>query len=199
MNEMMILAFLNIGGQEMIFIVIVILVLFGGKKLPEIARGLGRGIREFKDASEDIKREISDQINDFEKDLDVEVDIDPTSESAPEESEMESKIESASTEEIDEGAGTEEDDENEEHTVPVFTPVEGTYKHNPGVDAGPQEGYQYGYADNEASEEEPGNIEIEEAETVEKNPKLSTEEGSSESSGFIEEDENSQETNSTSK
>jgi sec-independent protein translocase protein TatA len=61
------LLFLNIGGQEMIFIFIVALFLFGGKKLPELARGLGRGIREFKDASETIKRDINDQINDFEK------------------------------------------------------------------------------------------------------------------------------------
>jgi len=62
--------FLNIGGQEMIFIFIIALFLFGGKKLPELARGLGKGIREFKDASENIKRDINDQINDFEKDMD---------------------------------------------------------------------------------------------------------------------------------
>lgn len=62
--------FLNIGGQEMIFIFIIALFFFGGKKLPEIARGLGKGIREFKDASENIKRDINDQINDFEKDID---------------------------------------------------------------------------------------------------------------------------------
>ena len=59
--------FLNIGGQEMIFIFVIALFLFGGKKLPELARGLGKGIREFKDASENIKRDINDQINDFEK------------------------------------------------------------------------------------------------------------------------------------
>jgi len=61
------LLFLNIGGQEMIFIFVIALFLFGGKKLPELARGLGKGIREFKDASENIKRDINDQINDFEK------------------------------------------------------------------------------------------------------------------------------------
>lgn len=55
----------------MMLIVFVALLLFGGKKLPELARGLGRGIREFKDASETIKRDISDQINNFEKDLEV--------------------------------------------------------------------------------------------------------------------------------
>ena len=45
------LLFLNIGTQELMVIFVVALVLFGGKKLPELARGLGRGIREFKDAS----------------------------------------------------------------------------------------------------------------------------------------------------
>ncbi|WP_256003578.1 Sec-independent protein translocase subunit TatA/TatB [Pedobacter deserti] len=55
--------FLNIGGGEMVLIVAAILLLFGGKKLPELARGLGKGIREFKDASDDVKREIHRNIN----------------------------------------------------------------------------------------------------------------------------------------
>ena len=50
----------------MIIIVFVALLLFGGEKLPEIARGLGKGIRDFKDASEGVKREINNQINTFE-------------------------------------------------------------------------------------------------------------------------------------
>ncbi len=51
------------SGQDTIVILLVALVLFGGKKLPELARGLGQGIREFKDASEGVKRDIQDQID----------------------------------------------------------------------------------------------------------------------------------------
>ena len=51
----------------MILIVFVALMLFGGEKLPEIARGLGKGIRDFKDASEGVKREITNQINSYEE------------------------------------------------------------------------------------------------------------------------------------
>src|ERR1700755_1241545 len=62
-----VLLFLNIGGPEMILIIFVALLLFGGEKLPEIARGLGKGIRDFKDASEGVKREITNQINSYEE------------------------------------------------------------------------------------------------------------------------------------
>lgn len=55
--------FLGIGGPEMMVIMVVILLLFGGKKLPELARGLGKGMRDFKDASEGVKREIHRNIN----------------------------------------------------------------------------------------------------------------------------------------
>lgn len=58
-----VLLFLNLGTQEIILIVFAILLLFGGNKLPELARGLGKGIREFKDASDGVKREIHRNIN----------------------------------------------------------------------------------------------------------------------------------------
>lgn len=48
----------SIGGPEMILILFVVLLLFGAKKLPELARGLGKGIREFKDATKDVKENI---------------------------------------------------------------------------------------------------------------------------------------------
>lgn len=65
------LEFLNMGGSEMILILVAALMLFGGKKLPELAKGLGKGIREFKDASEGVKREIHRNINaiDIDKEL----------------------------------------------------------------------------------------------------------------------------------
>jgi len=52
--------FLILGLQtgELVLIFVVILLLFGAKRIPELARGLGKGIREFKDASSGIKREI---------------------------------------------------------------------------------------------------------------------------------------------
>ncbi|MNR17212.1 Sec-independent protein translocase protein TatAy [compost metagenome] len=58
-----VLEFLNMGGGEIMLILAVVLLLFGGKKLPELARGLGKGIRDFKDASEGVKREIHRNIN----------------------------------------------------------------------------------------------------------------------------------------
>ena len=63
MYQSTILEFLNMGGGEMMLIMVAVLLLFGGKKLPELARGLGKGIREFKDASEGVKREIHRNIN----------------------------------------------------------------------------------------------------------------------------------------
>lgn len=67
-----ILLFMNIGGPEMILIFLVVLLLFGGKKLPELARGLGKGLREFKDASDGIKREIHNNINTINDAADLE-------------------------------------------------------------------------------------------------------------------------------
>jgi sec-independent protein translocase protein TatA len=51
------------SGPHIILIVLFMLLMFGGKKIPELMRGLGTGIREFKDAKDNIKREIKDQIN----------------------------------------------------------------------------------------------------------------------------------------
>lgn len=46
------------GGWELAVIILVVILLFGAKKIPDLARGLGKGIREFKDATKEIKDEI---------------------------------------------------------------------------------------------------------------------------------------------
>lgn len=48
----------NLGGSEIFLVLFVVLLFFGAKKLPELARGLGRGIREFKDATKEVKDNI---------------------------------------------------------------------------------------------------------------------------------------------
>ena len=57
----------NLFSTDMVVIVIVALVLFGGDKLPEIVRALGKGMRDFKEASEGVKREINAQIYSYEE------------------------------------------------------------------------------------------------------------------------------------
>jgi sec-independent protein translocase protein TatA len=52
------LAFMNIGGQELIFILLIILLLFGAKKLPELARGMGQAIKEFQKGKDEFSEEL---------------------------------------------------------------------------------------------------------------------------------------------
>ena len=54
---------LFIGGSELIFVILFVVMLFGADKIPEIAKGLGKMMREVKDASNEIKREIKDSSN----------------------------------------------------------------------------------------------------------------------------------------
>ena len=64
---------LFISGPEIAIILFVVLLLFGSKKIPELARGLGKGIREFKNATGEIQREIQksvDDVKDVKKDID---------------------------------------------------------------------------------------------------------------------------------
>ena len=53
-----------LGFNEILIILIIVLLLFGGKKIPELMRGLGRGVREFNDAKDNVRREIESNVND---------------------------------------------------------------------------------------------------------------------------------------
>ena len=62
-----ILAFLNFGTGEIIAIVLVILLLFGGRKIPELMRGLGKGIKSFKQGMNEVEEEIKKPLDDLDK------------------------------------------------------------------------------------------------------------------------------------
>ncbi|PTQ99474.1 sec-independent protein translocase protein TatA [Mucilaginibacter yixingensis] len=128
------LAFLNIGTPELILILFVALMLFGGEKLPGLARTLGKGIRDFKDASEGVKREINNQIYNFE-------------EKTPEPAKTETPAEPA-TPPVAETPATETKEEKPapKPIVVDTTPVEGTM--------------QYGGYSHPAAEEKPRETDI---------------------------------------
>ena len=62
-----ILAFLNLGTGEIILIVAVILLLFGGRKIPELMRGLGKGVKSFKQGMNEVEEEIKKPLEDLDK------------------------------------------------------------------------------------------------------------------------------------
>lgn len=57
----------GLGGWEILLILMVLLIFFGAKRIPELARGLGKGIREFKDATKEIKSEIEEGVKEDPK------------------------------------------------------------------------------------------------------------------------------------
>jgi sec-independent protein translocase protein TatA len=59
------------GTTEWIFIILAIVLLFGGKKIPELMRGIGKGIREFKDAKDNVKTEIEEGMKEKDKDEEI--------------------------------------------------------------------------------------------------------------------------------
>lgn len=67
--------FLFISGPEIMVIMLIVVMVFGADKIPEIARGLGKGIRQVKDATNDIKKEIKDSSEKHKIDTDVTKDI----------------------------------------------------------------------------------------------------------------------------
>ena len=56
---------MNLGPWEIVLIILVVILIFGGKKLPELARGLGKGLKEFRKA----KKEITDEVNTVTDDI----------------------------------------------------------------------------------------------------------------------------------
>lgn len=60
---------LFIGGPEILVILLFIVIFFGSKKIPELAKGLGKAMREVKDASNEIKKEIRDNTNSIKDDF----------------------------------------------------------------------------------------------------------------------------------
>ncbi len=67
MNDMLLL-FGNLGTAELIIIVVIILLLFGGKKIPELMRGMGKGVRSFKEGLNNVKDEIEKPLEEDKKD-----------------------------------------------------------------------------------------------------------------------------------
>lgn len=57
----------NIGTQELVIILVIVLLLFGARRIPEIARSMGQGIREFKKAAKDITSEVNTKEDEGEK------------------------------------------------------------------------------------------------------------------------------------
>ncbi|MFT6844571.1 MAG: sec-independent protein translocase protein TatA [Flavobacteriales bacterium] len=65
------LLFLNLGGGEIFVILLITLLFFGSKRIPEVAKTLGKAIRQMKDASGAIQRDIQDTTRDMKRDLNV--------------------------------------------------------------------------------------------------------------------------------
>ena len=68
------LLFLNISGGEILVILVVVYLVFGPKKIPELARMLGKGINEMRRATNEIKDEINREINKAKKDINLDID-----------------------------------------------------------------------------------------------------------------------------
>jgi sec-independent protein translocase protein TatA len=58
-----------LGTNEIVIILVIVLLLFGGKKIPELMRGLGKGVREFNDAKTNVKKEIEDSAGDVKNSI----------------------------------------------------------------------------------------------------------------------------------
>jgi sec-independent protein translocase protein TatA len=63
------LLFLNLGGGEVVMILLVVLLLFGGKGIPNLARTLGKSVREFKDAASGIQKDLTEGIGEVDREV----------------------------------------------------------------------------------------------------------------------------------
>jgi len=86
----------SLGMPEIIIILVAMLLLFGGKKLPELARGLGKGLRQFKEEVHSVKSDVDDAMNEEPTDY---------SEPTPVDNSGDKEVASAGDEEIDESKG----------------------------------------------------------------------------------------------
>ncbi len=67
---------MSIGGSEILLILLAVLLLFGSKQIPEVAKMMGKGMREFRKATDEIKREINDGTKDIKQDInDIKKDL----------------------------------------------------------------------------------------------------------------------------
>lgn len=57
---------MSLGWNEILLVLLIVLLLFGGRKIPELMRGLGKGIREFNDAKSNVKKEIEEGLSEKE-------------------------------------------------------------------------------------------------------------------------------------
>lgn len=70
MLNSVLLLFGNLGTTELIIIVVIILLLFGGKKIPELMKGMGKGVRSFKEGMDEVKDEIGKPLQGIDKEID---------------------------------------------------------------------------------------------------------------------------------
>lgn len=70
------LLFLNLGAGEVFIIILIIVMFFGTKNLPQLARGLGKGIRDFREAAGNIQREIQEGAEEMKKNINLQEEID---------------------------------------------------------------------------------------------------------------------------
>lgn len=62
---------MGLGGSELMIIMVIVLLLFGGRKIPELMKGLGKGVKEFKDASHSATAPIKEEINSLKADTEL--------------------------------------------------------------------------------------------------------------------------------